>query len=367
MKPPKGFIYFLILAQALIILGHYAVYSALMAFFPALAAHHTVWLAVLMLLSVSFLAMTILSFRYKSAWLRPFYILAAVWLPMFFYFLLASLLAIIILWIWPPGSGIVPGIIFALAVLACIYGLINARVSRVVPVNVSLPNLPPAWKGKTAVMVSDLHLGHVLRDGFARKIINDINALKPEIVFLPGDFFDGVKTDFNHLAGLFKQVKSVRGIYYVTGNHEQIAGYEICEQAVAAAGMHILENKMADINGLQIAGLAYYAETKETPERIINLLASMNLDPAKPTILLKHVPNHVSAIAKTGVSLQLSGHTHLGQVWPFRFITKRVYKGFDYGLKQLGNFQIYTSSGAGTWGPPMRVFTRSEIVKIVFE
>jgi predicted MPP superfamily phosphohydrolase len=362
MKLPKGFIYFLIVAQALITLGHYAVYSALMAFFPALAAHHVLWLAVFILLSVSFLTMTILTFQLESPWLRPFYILAAIWLPIFFYFLLASLLTIIILWIWPMGNNVVPVVLFAVAILACVYGLVNARIARVIKVQVSLPNLPPAWKGKTAVMVSDLHLGHVLREGFAQKIINNINALKPEIVFFPGDFFDGAKTDFNHLANLFKQVKSTHGIYYVTGNHEEIAGYKVCEQAVAGAGMHILENQKTDIDGLQIAGLAYYSESQETPGRVKDLLGQMQLDPQKPAILLKHVPNNIPAIAAAGISLQLSGHTHLGQVWPFRYITKRVYKGFDYGLKQLGQFQIYTSSGAGTWGPPMRVFTKSEIV-----
>ncbi len=358
MKLPKNFIYFIIAAQGLITLGHYAVYATLMAFFPSLAGYSAVLLILLLLLSVSFLVMSIVTFRRESAWLRLPYILAASWLPIWFYLLIASLVTIIV------GA---PHIIFGLAILICIYGIINARVTRIINLKISLPNLPEYWKGKTAIMASDLHLGHILRKGFAQRIIRQINSLKPDIVFFPGDFYDGVKTDFTELANLFREVKSTHGIYYVTGNHEEIAGYEICEQAISGGGMHILENQMVDINGLQIAGLAYFSESRETPERIAELLSSMKLDPVKPTILLKHVPNLVTDIAKMGINLQLSGHTHLGQVWPFRYITRRVYKGFDYGLKTLGDYKIYTSSGTGTWGPPLRIFTKSEMVRIEFE
>ena len=359
MKLPKGLIIFLVVAQALLVLGHYAVYSALVTFFPALATHNTLVLTVLLLLSVSFLGTSIITFRRESIWLRPFYVLSAAWLPLFFYFLLASLGSVIIN---------LPWLFFGVAVVLEVYGIINARITRITKVHVKLRNLPSYWKGRTAVLVTDLHLGHILREGFARKVIKNINALQPDIVFIPGDFYDGVKTDFANLANLFREVKSVHGIYFTTGNHEPIAGYKDCENAISGAGMHILENHKTEIQGLQIAGLAYHAENLETPQSLRQLLGSLNLDQAKPTILLKHVPNQIEAIASLGlVDLQLSGHTHHGQMWPFRYITHAVYKGFDYGLKSLGNYQIYTSSGAGTWGPPMRAFTKSEVVKIVFE
>ena len=93
----------------------------------------------------------------------------------------------------------------------------------------------------------------------------------------------------------------------------------------------------------------------------------MNIDPSKPSILLKHIPDHREAVEKSGINFQISGHTHHGQIWPFRYITKKIFKGFDYGLKSLNNLQIYTSSGVGTWGPPLRIFTKSELIKITFE
>jgi predicted MPP superfamily phosphohydrolase len=213
-------------------------------------------------------------------------------------------------------------------------------------------------------MVSDLHLGHILHSGFARKIIKLINEQKPDIVFIPGDFYDGVHTDFGALAAEFKTVSAPLGMYFCSGNHEMFAGYGACETAIKNAGIKILEDEKLEIDGIQIAGLAYKEETDET---VVKRLEAIGLNREKPSILLKHVPNRLGPISRAGASLVLSGHSHQGQIWPFRYITYNVFKGFDYGLKSKGATQVYTSSGAGTWGPPMRVFTKSEIVKIIFE
>ncbi len=367
MKLPRGFYYFLILVEVLISLGHFALYASIKAFFPGLGVSSTTLLITLLILSVSFLAMTIITFKYDSWLLRVLNIIAAVWLPTFFYLLMASVAAIAIIGVWPGAIVIAPKVLFAIALGLIFYGIVNARITRVIVKSVKLPNLPQSWKGKAAVLVTDIHLGHILRYGFAGKIIEKINKLKPEIVFISGDFFDGVKTNFDDLANLFKSVKSKYGIYFVTGNHEEIAGYKVCETAVAKAGMHILENQKVIIDGLQIAGLAYYPESQESGDLVMEKLKAMNLDLSQPSILLKHVPNRAHEIANFGINLQLSGHTHHGQVWPFRYITNRVYKGFDHGLKAINSNFIYTSSGVGTWGPPLRIFTRSEIVKFVFE
>ena len=367
MKLSKRFLYFLIILQVLIILGHRVFYWALLTFFPGLLRHQVGLGIAILVLSVSFLTLTIVTFKRDAPFLRFLEILSALWMPIWIYLLMASFVTIVIGIIFPGPLQTTGLVCFGVAVAFSVYGIINARLVRVVTIKVKLPNLPDYWRGKTGVMVSDLHLGHILRHGFARKVINKINGLNPEIVFIVGDLFDGVKADFVGLANEFKNIKSPRGIYFVSGNHEEFAGYQECERAIRGAGINILENQKVELNGLQVAGLAYFSESREKPEGVVKLIESLNLDPLKPSILLKHVPNHVAAIATTGISLQFSGHTHRGQVWPGRHFTKRAYKGFDYGLKSVGDYQIYTSSGVGTWGPPMRTLTNSEIVRVEFE
>jgi predicted MPP superfamily phosphohydrolase len=121
---------------------------------------------------------------------------------------------------------------------------------------------------------------------------------------------------------------------------------------------------MINLDGLQIIGVDYRDSRREEQFRAI--LEKMGIDRHKPSILLKHAPLNLEVAREQGVSLQLSGHTHRGQVFLFRFITSRVYQGYDYGLKWFGNLLVYTSSGAGTWGPPMRLDTNPEIVVIKF-
>ncbi len=367
IKIPNVFWLILSLIQILISACHYALYASIMHFFPSLIFCKITLLVVVMFLSVTFFAMTIITFRHDNWFLRFLNLAASVWLPTFFYLLLASLAAIIYEFTYSQHITLVAILFYCVAILLILYGIINARIARVVNLTLNLPNLPSIWKGKTAVLVTDIHLGHILRFKFANKVIQKINSLSPELVFISGDFFDGVKTNFQELAILFNAIKAPQGTYYVTGNHEEIAGYKICEDAISKAGIHILENQKVDLNGLQIAGLAYFTEGKETKEVVAQKLKAMNLDSSKPSILLKHVPNRAVDIAEYGVNLQLSGHTHHGQIWPFRYFTNLVYKGYDYGLKKIGDNYMYTSSGIGTWGPPLRIFTRSEIVRIVFE
>jgi hypothetical protein len=134
--------------------------------------------------------------------------------------------------------------------------------------------------------------------------------------------------------------------------------------AVQRAGIRVLYNEMVDLDGLQIIGVDYRDSTRE--EQLKAILQKMQVDPHRPSILLKHAPLNLEVAREQGISLQLSGHTHQGQVFLFRFITSWVYRGYDYGLKWFGDLLVYTSSGAGTWGPPMRIDTKPEIVVITF-
>ncbi len=122
---------------------------------------------------------------------------------------------------------------------------------------------------------------------------------------------------------------------------------------------------MVTIDGLQIAGVSY--SDSGSPIRLRAILESLHLDPGRASILLNHVPSRLSIVEQAGISLQISGHTHSGQLFPFTFFTRRAFGNFTYGLHRFGKLQVYTSSGAGSWGPPMRVGTRPEVVLFTFE
>jgi hypothetical protein len=224
--------------------------------------------------------------------------------------------------------------------------------------------------------VSDLHLGQVRGKHFAEKVCAEIKKLDPDIVFVGGDMYDGVlvreRDVVEPFGRLLKHVSQratpFLGIYFVTGNHEEFSDNSKYIEALRDAGIKVLNDEKIKIDDLQILGVDY--KTTNTAEKFKNILDSIPLDPLKPSILIKHVPLHVEVAARKGISLQLSGHTHRAQVFPFSLLTPRMFKGFDYGLKTFtgigNNLQVLTSSGVGTWGPPLRIGTDSEVIVITF-
>jgi predicted MPP superfamily phosphohydrolase len=212
--------------------------------------------------------------------------------------------------------------------------------------------------------VSDTHLGSVRNHGFAQQVANRIQNLRPDIVFIGGDLFDGEEVDLDRMIEPFSRISSPYGIYFITGNHEEFYDNTLYLKAVRRAGIRVLYNEMIDLDGLQIIGVDYMDSRRKEQFRMI--LQNMGIDRHKPSILLKHAPFHLRESEEQGISLQLSGHTHHGQVLLFRFITSWVYQRYDYGLKWFGGLLVYTSSGAGTWGPPMRIDTKPEIVVLKF-
>jgi predicted MPP superfamily phosphohydrolase len=189
--------------------------------------------------------------------------------------------------------------------------------------------------------------------------------LQPDIVFLPGDLFDGVHANPARLIAPFKILSPPFGIYFTSGNHEEYGGEANFTQALSSAGIRVLANQKISVEGLQILGIPY--ADSHYPIRLRANLDALRLDPAQPSILLNHAPQRLPIVEQAGVSLQLSGHTHGGQLIPFTWFTRHAFGKFIYGLQSFGTLQVLTSSGAGTWGPPMRVGTHPEIVLIRFD
>jgi predicted MPP superfamily phosphohydrolase len=256
-------------------------------------------------------------------------------------------------------------ILFGVAILASVYGIINSGTIRVTRINAELPHLTAQWRGKTAVWVSDTHLGQVRNYRFAQHIATMVQNLHPDIIFIGGDLYDGVAGDLDKMIEPFSRITASQGTYFITGNHEEFSDNARYLQAVRRAGIRVLNNEMINLDGLQVIGVDYRDSRSEKQFRMV--LKQIRIDRDKPSILLKHSPQHLQIAREHGISLQLSGHTHQGQLFLFRWITSRVYHGYDYGLKSFGDLLVYTSSGAGTWGPPMRVDTIPEIVAIKFQ
>jgi predicted MPP superfamily phosphohydrolase len=221
------------------------------------------------------------------------------------------------------------------------------------------------WKGKKIVFVSDFQLGNIYGSNFAARVAKKIAAVDPYVVLIGGDLYDGVVCDEEKLVEPLRVLHPVGGTYFVTGNHEYYS--RDSARAIAAirrVGIKILNDEKINIGGIDVIGVDYRSAHKRKDFK--NTLERIGIDRAKPNILLKHEPTDLDVAEAAGISFDLSGHTHHGQIFPIMFFTWQMYKGFDYGLKRLGSMQVFTSSGVGTWGPPLRLGTKSEIVVIRF-
>jgi hypothetical protein len=365
------FLLFVGVVQSILFFGHWFLYKTLISFF-GVTQPLKLWTmrAVLGILSISFIGSSFFSLRYSTFPVRYLYTASVSWLGIFYLLFLASILAWVIfgttkLFHFSVDRRTLMIVLFVFSLMASFYGFWNATAIRIKTVTLPLPNLPEAWQDKTAVWVSDVHLGHVRNHRFAQEIAKKIQNLRPDIIFIGGDFFDGGKEmDLNHMVEPLSKISSTYGSYFIIGNHEEFYVNTLYLKAVRGAGIRVLDNEKVELDGLQIIGVGFRASINQEQFRI--LLRRMKIDLQKPSILLKHTPVDLKIASDEGISAQISGHTHHGQVFLFRFITSWIYKGYDYGLKRFGDLLVYTSSGVGTWGPPMRIDTEPEIVFIRF-
>ena len=359
------------LMQAFLLAAHGFIYYTCISFWPALSPMAVLLLRIsLLLLAFTFVPAALLAFFHANHLVTLLYRLATVWLGFLNYIFWAACLcwlasfALDLLRLHANRSFIAAAL-FSLAVVAGLYGLLNARILCIRRISVQLPGLPDAWRGRTALLLSDLHLGHMNGRSFSRRIVALVMRLNPHMIFLPGDLFDGVRADAAALAEPFSQFAPPFGSYFSTGNHDEFGNAAHYTEILNRIGIRVLANEKVTIDGLQIAGVSY--GDSGSPIRLRAILESLHLVPGRASILLNHVPNRLPVVEQAGISLQLSGHTHSGQLFPFTFFTRCAFGRFTYGLQRFGGLQVYTSSGAGSWGPPMRVGTRPEVVLFTFE
>ncbi|WP_322042486.1 metallophosphoesterase [Paraburkholderia sp. J67] len=287
---------------------------------------------------------------------------------------LASLMTVESLWPgvanlahWRTGSA---AAVVALAFCSSGFGFFNAR--RRAPVrNVEVPirNLPAALDGFTIVQLSDIHVGPTIKHDYVEAIVRAVNQLDADVVAITGDVVDGsVQHLANHTAPL-GQLAAQHGVYLVTGNHEYYSGADAWVAEFRRIGLTVLMNQHVVIEHdgarLVLAGVTDYTAGHFDPSHRSDPQGALRgaPDDVNTRVLLAHQPRTAHAAADAGYTLQLSGHTHGGQIFPWNFMV-RLQQPFTAGLEKLGSLWVYTSRGTGYWGPPKRLGAPSEITRV---
>ncbi|HEV2400204.1 MAG TPA: metallophosphoesterase [Candidatus Sulfotelmatobacter sp.] len=361
---------FIAIVQTVLFLAHYFIYQT-WTYQHRLTGPERIWLPVAFgILSISFVAASILAFSHTSAPVRTFYRAAAIWMGILSFLgfgAIAAWLLLAISWIakFSLNFHLLVEILFAIAAAAGLYGVFNANWTRITRARVRLANLPEAWRGRKAAVLSDVHLGHVRNRNFLERLVVKIVSEEPDAIFILGDLFDGTAIDAKKATEPLTQLTAPHGVYFVAGNHEQFGDDSKFLNAVSAAGVRVLRNEKVNLNGLQVVGVPYRDASMNGG--LASALRRVPIDKNRASILLTHAPDDPHAAEALGFSLQLSGHTHLGQFIPWSWMARRIYRQFVYGLSRIGKMQVFTSSGAGTWGPPLRLGSNPEIVMLEFE
>ena len=303
------------------------------------------WIAAMLYFFLAILALDLLRFVHRSV---PF--LPAAWMN---HYARTKMITAII-------------VIFGVAIVL-LAGHVNALTPRIRTLELSIPKDSVNLKSLSIVSVSDIHLGTIIGRRRLERLVSRVNSLNPDLILLPGDIVD------EDLAPVIKQnlgehlnrFKSTLGVYAVMGNHEYIGGAEESHAYLVDHGVTVLRDRVIKLdNSLYLVGRedrSMQRFTGRTRKPLPELMISV--DKRFPVILMDHQPFHLEEGEDNGADLQISGHTHHGQLWPVNFITGRVYE-LDWGYKRKGRTQIYVSCGYGTWGPPARIGNRPEIVHI---
>jgi len=255
----------------------------------------------------------------------------------------------------------------ALAALRAALGPVAVR-----DVRVRLARLPRSQHGLRIVQLTDIHIGPTIGRSFIEDIVRRTNALAPDIIAITGDLVDGSVAELRESVAPLAQLRARHGVFFVTGNHEYFSGVEDWLAELPRLGIRVLRNERVtigegsdsfDLAGVDDRSAARYGGP-EPADALARTLAGR--DPAKELVLLAHQPRTFFDAVRFGVGLQLSGHTHGGQVWPFSYIV-RLTQPFLAGLHERQGAQIYVSRGTGYWGPPMRLGAPAEITHLLLE
>jgi len=258
------------------------------------------------------------------------------------------------------GAAAVIGLGESVAGLASVLGRVGVQ-----PVRVPIAKLPKSLSGYTIVQISDIHVGPTIGRSFIDQIVRTINALSPDLVAITGDLVDGSVAELGPLVEPLKDLRAKDGVFFVTGNHEYYSGVDAWIGHLRTLGVRVLRNERVALrDGLDLAGVDDTSAKSFGRGHGQDVPRAMEgRDESRAIVLLAHQPKAVIDACKHGVDLQLSGHTHGGQIWPWGYAV-RLDQPHVAGLHDHHGTAIYVSRGTGYWGPPMRVAAPAEITRI---
>lgn len=261
-------------------------------------------------------------------------------------------------------------IVIAFSILATLIGLFNARRRpAIVNIEIHLRNLPLSLNGFSIAQISDLHVGPTIKKGFVRRVVDDTNALDADVIVLTGDLVDGSVARLSSHTLPLASLRAPHGVYAVTGNHEYYVGAQQWVDEFRRLGIRVLMNQHQVLehkgSTLLMAGVTDFSAEKFESSQASDPAAALQGAPSETDIkiLLAHQPRSMVAAAPLGFDLQLSGHTHGGQYWPWGYFVP-LQQPLVAGLHDYQGMQIYVSRGTGYWGPPLRLGAPSEITYI---
>lgn len=344
----------LLIVLAVLGSAHFYIWTQLIA--PLPSPWRAIATVVLVVLAPSLPAGSILSRRMPREAARPYLLLAFGWFGVATYLLLgAAGTHLAVVFGADPRLAAACGGGAALATV--IYGFVHvARGPRVRHVEISLAKLPVA--SYTMVQLTDVHIGPILGRAFAEKVVRQVNALAPDLIVITGDFVDGRLSELRPHIEPFRDLRARDGVFSVTGNHEYYWDPEPWLEHIRSLGIQVLRNEHVTIaDAFQLVGVDDSSAAEDVPRAVAGC------DPSLPLVLLAHHPRTITRAVAAGVDLQLSGHTHGGQLLPLGWLS-RLFDPQISGLARFGTTWLYVSEGTGYWGPPMRVGTTQEITAI---
>jgi uncharacterized protein len=330
---------------------HYYIYYRIIGFFD-IKKKLTLFI-IIFSLALSFPVTSLMEHFFSNIISRILYTISAVWMGLMFFLLSSFLIYEILKYFVKLNNQTFGIIIIGIAVFLTLISIISWFFLVTKTVEVPFEGIEEEIN---IVQLTDIHIGTIQNSGYMKKIVEKTNALNPEMVFITGDLVDGAGVFHD---SVYEQLNRFNApTYFITGNHEIYEGLNITKDLVKKTKIKILDNQVETINGIQIIGLSDPGNQRDHIS-----LDKVKFDKNQPTILLRHQPARVDEAAKAGIDLQLSGHTHNGQIIPFNFIVRGFWK-YTKGLYKVDDMYLYVSPGTGTWGPPMRLGSLNEITYI---